>query len=126
MIDVFGLAGSLCSNVNPRTQALIRISTGSTDNADGTPNVQYETTIIEIEVQALTSEDLKQVENINQQADMRAVYLFGAAKALNRPLQIGGDILTFYGSDWLITQSLEDWGNNEWSKVVVTRQLPTP
>ncbi|MFT8720023.1 hypothetical protein [Acetobacter sp.] len=125
MIDVFGLAIPMCANVNPHTQAAIRVSTGNFENADGSPNTQYQTVFVDIEVQAVSSADLKQIENINQQEDMRSVYLFGAAKALNRPLQIGGDILTFYGSDWLIAQQLEEWGNGEWSKVLVVRQLPS-
>ncbi|MEE8663495.1 MAG: hypothetical protein SOH81_07940 [Acetobacter sp.] len=125
MIDVFGLAGALTGGVNPQTCVEMRISTGSTENDDGSPSLSYEIVSIPAEIQALSSEDLKQIQNISQQADMRAVYLFGAARALNRPLQIGGDVLIFYGSSWLVTQSLEEWGNNEWSKVLVTRQMDT-
>ena len=125
MIDVFGLAGNLCEAVNPHITASVRFSTGCTDNPDGTVTTQFDTATLEIEVQALSSEDLKQIEDINQQADMRAVYVLGAVRALMRPLQIGGDILTFYGSDWLVTQQLEEWGNGEWSKVAVTRQMPS-
>ena len=125
MIDVFGLAGSLTGEVNPQINATVRISTGSTENPDGSPCIQYDTADIVIEVQALTSQELQQIQNINQQADNRAVYVRGAAKALNRPLQANGDILTFYGSDWLVIQQLEEWGCGEWSKVAVTRQTPS-
>ncbi|MBO1325348.1 hypothetical protein K2X14_11585 [Acetobacter sp. TBRC 12305] len=124
-LDIFGAAGNICAPVNPHITATIRFSTGSTENPDGSPNPTYSTATVQIEVQALSSQDLQQVENISQQADMRAVYVRGAVNALNRPLQIGGDILTFYGSDWLVTQQLEDWGG-EWSKVLVTRQTQPP
>lgn len=123
MIDLFGIAGNICAPVNPHTQATLKASTGMTINDDGSITPQYTTAEVEIEVQALTSEDLKQVENINQQGDMRAVYVRGAVQAINRPLQTGGDLLIFYGSTWLVTQSLEEWGNGEWSKVLVTRQM---
>lgn len=125
MIDIFGIAGAACGNINPHISATLKGSTGSITNDDFSVTPQYTTATVEIEVQAVTSQDLQQVENINQQADMRAVYVRGAVKALSRPLQMGGDILTFYGSDWLVTQQLEEWGNGEWSKVLVTRQMPS-
>ncbi|CEF54623.1 hypothetical protein [Acetobacter ghanensis] len=125
MIDIFGAAGSLCAPINPHITGTLKGSTGSVTNDDFSVTPQYTTATVEIEVQAVSSQDLQQVENINQQADMRSVYVRGAVRALNRPLQIGGDILTFYGSDWLVTQQLEEWGNGEWSKVLVTRQMPT-
>lgn len=125
MIDIFGAAGNLCAPINPHITGTLKGSTGSITNDDFSVTPQYTTTTVEIEVQAVSSQDLQQVENINQQADMRAVYVRGAVKALSRPLQMGGDILTFYGSDWLVTQQLEEWGNGEWSKVLVTRQMPS-
>lgn len=125
MIDIFGAAGNLCAPINPHITGTLKGSTGSITNDDFSVTPQYTTTTVEIEVQAVSSQDLQQVENINQQADMRSVYVRGAVRALNRPLQIGGDILTFYDSDWLVTQQLEEWGNGEWSKVLVTRQMPS-
>ena len=125
MIDIFGVAGGLCAPINPHITGTIRGSTGSVTNDDGSVTPQYTTVSVEMEVQAVSSQDLQQIENINQQADMRSVYVRGAVRALNRPLQMGGDLLTFYGSDWLVTQQLEEWGDGEWSKVLVTRQMPT-
>lgn len=125
MIDIFGVAGGLCAPINPHITGTLKGSTGNVINDDGSVTPQYTTVSVEMEVQAVSSQDLRQIENINQQADMRSVYVRGAVRALNRPLQMGGDILTFYGSDWLVTQQLEEWGNGEWSKVLVTRQMPT-
>ncbi|GAA3686828.1 hypothetical protein [Acetobacter lovaniensis] len=125
MIDIFAPAGNLCAPINPHITGTLQGSTGNVINDDGSVTPQYTTVSVEMEVQAVSSQDLRQIENINQQADMRSVYVRGAVRALNRPLQMGGDILTFYGSDWLVTQQLEEWGNGEWSKVLVTRQMPT-
>ena len=124
-LNIFGAAGNVCVAVNPHIVVPIRFSTGSTDSLNGSPVLTYSTASVEVEIQAVSSEDLKQIENISQQADMRSVYVFGVLNALNRPLQVGGDILTFYGSDWLVTQQLEEWGDGEWTKVLVTRQITT-
>ncbi len=124
-LDIFGLAGNVTDTINARITAQIMYSTGFTTNADGSQAPAYNTADVQIEVEALSSEDLKQIETISQQADYRAVYVYGALNAINRALQIGGDMLVFFGAKWLVTQQLEDWGNGEWSKVVVTRQLNT-
>jgi hypothetical protein len=124
ILDVFGLAGNAITSINPQFSANILYSTGvSVVNDDGSQVPIYNSVSVMIEVQAASSEDLKQIETISQQGDYRVVYVYGALNALNRPLQIGGDKLQFYGSTWLVTQQLEDWGNGEWSKVVATRQI---
>ena len=125
MIDVFGLAGNATQSVNSFIPATLKASNGYTVNSDFSITPVDTDVRIWIEVQAVSSQDLLQIENINQQADMRAVYIKGGIKALNRPLQYGGDIINFYGSDWLVTQSLEEWGDAEWCKVLVTRQMPS-
>ncbi|MDE7547884.1 hypothetical protein PY793_07775 [Acetobacter fabarum] len=121
-MQIFALAGRLSGAVNPCVAATLLASTGSVTNPDGSQTPTYTALDLQIEVQAVAGEDLQQVQNIAQQADRRVVYLPAAARALNGALQCGGDILQFYGADWLITQSLEQWGEGEWSKVLVTRQ----
>ena len=121
-MQLFALAGRLGGGINPCVAATLLASTGSVTNPDGSQTPTYTARALQIEVQALAGEDLQQVQNIAQQADRRVVYVSAAAHALNRPLQCGGDILQFYGADWLVTQSLEEWGAGEWSKVLVTRQ----
>ncbi|MFT8675933.1 MAG: hypothetical protein ABF791_08710 [Acetobacter sp.] len=123
---MFSIAGRATAFVNAPITAVLRSSTGNLVQADGAVIPQYSQVTLQIEVQALSTQDLRQIDTISQQADMRAVYLNAPVRALNGPLQLGGDLLTFYGSDWLVTQVLEDWGNGEWVKVVVTRQDPAP
>ena len=125
-MQIFALAGRLSGTVNPCVAATLLSSTGSVTNPDGSQTPTYTTQVLQIEVQALAGEDLQQVQNIAQQADRRVVYLPAAGRALNGALQCGGDILQFYGANWLITQSLEEWGEGEWSKVLVTRQSSPP
>ena len=123
MINVFGIAGKLTVPVNPHLTAQLLIADGYEVADDYSTIPKHITLDIRIEVQAMSSSDLEQIENMNQQSDMRAVYIIGGIKALNRPLQYGGDKMVFYGSEWLVTQVLEEWGDGTWSKVAVTRQI---
>ena len=122
----FERAGRLTACANPPLMATLLASTGSSVNADGSQTPRYTATQleVEVEVQALGAQDLRQLGGLSQQADMRAVYARGVVRALDRPLQCGGDILQFYGSDWLVTQSLQEWGGGGWVKVLVTRPMP--
>ncbi|GBR56497.1 hypothetical protein [Gluconobacter sphaericus] len=126
MINVFGIANVATNAVNPPIVATLRVSAGETVNDDFSVTPTTIDLLCTIKVQALSTSDLQHVQNINQQSDMRAVYIAGGIKGLNRALQTGGDVLSFYGSDWLVTQVLEEWGYGRWSKLVVTRQTTSP
>lgn len=126
MLNVFAIAGNLTPIINPHITATLKISDGVEVTDDFSTRPKFIYMPIKCEVQALSTSDLKQIENINQQSDMRAVYIIGGIKALNRPLQCGGDIINFFGSDWLVTQQLEEWGDGSWTKVAVTRQINQP
>ncbi|MFT9364841.1 MAG: hypothetical protein ABF572_04785 [Gluconobacter sp.] len=122
MINVFGIANAATDVVNPPIQAILKVSDGETVNADFSVTPSTLEILVSIKVQALSASDLQHLQNINQSSDMRAVYLKGGIKGLNRALKTGGDILHFYGSDWLVTHVLEEWGYGQWSKLAVTRQ----
>lgn len=122
MIDVFGTASGVLGIVNPATTVTVVCFDGEYDNPDGSTSKQRFSLEVTADIQAVSSGDLEHVANLNQQSEMRAVYVRGGLKGLSRPLRVGGDILRFYGSDWLVTQPVEEWGYGEWSKVIVTRQ----
>lgn len=125
-IDLFGITRTLTDVVNPFFPATLKITDGTrlTDGFASVPN--FIDLSIMIDVQAVSTSDLAHVQNISQQSDLRTVYIMGGIKGLNRPLQTGGDVLSFYGSDWKVIQVLEEWGEAEWSKVVVSRQTFPP
>ena len=125
-LNLFGIAGRMTGAVNPCIPAALYASDGVQDTPSGEVVPKYTVARIWIEVQAVTAQDLQQVENLSQQGDMRGVYIRGGIKALNRPLQYGGDFIKFYNSYWKVTQSLEEWGDAEWCKVAVTRQISPP
>lgn len=123
MIDVFCVASSVLGEVNPMQSAVLRVSDGTAVADDYSATSLYRDIPVQIEVQALAGSDLQLLENIEQQSDMRAVYMQGAAHALNRPLDTGGDLLLFDSGIWRVTQVLEQWGADDWCKVAVTRQI---
>lgn len=126
-LNLYAMASPLVEMVNPLTDATLRRYVGNRQDDDFSTVPIYEEIAVQIDVQALSTSDLQFVENIQQQSDMRAVYLRGNAGALNRPLQQGGDLLVFDGAEWLITQVLEQWEGEQWRKVICTRQLgPRP
>ncbi|MBS1057167.1 hypothetical protein [Gluconobacter kondonii] len=122
MINVFAIANTATNPVNLPITAILRVSDGETVNSDFSVTPNTTDLLCTIKVQALSTSDLQRIQNITQQSDMRAVYIAGGIKGLNRALQTGGDVLHFYGSDWLVTQVLEEWGYGRWSKLAVTRQ----
>ncbi|MXV35961.1 MULTISPECIES: hypothetical protein [unclassified Saccharibacter] len=126
VLDLYDMALGLTTAVNPLIEGVLRRSIGPVRNPDYSVSDGYEDIPVQMEVQALSTSDLQLLDNLQQQSDARAVYLRGAANALNRPLQSGGDVLVFDGSEWLITQVLEEWGEDEWRKVIVTRQIAQP
>lgn len=123
ILDVFGIASGVLGEVNPMQDAVLRVSDGVTIAEDYSATSTYRDIPVQIEVQALAGGDLQLLENIEQQADMRTVYMRGATHALNRPLDTGGDLLLFNGGIWRVTQVLEQWGGDDWCKIAVTRQI---
>ena len=108
--------------VNADIVATLYRSTGSTVVADFSQAPTYAPPVqVCIQVQALTGHDLKQIDLINQQGILRAVYLPGEWAGLIRADQKGGDKMVFNGHTWLITQVLENWPG--WTKVVACQQI---
>jgi len=85
------------------------------------------------QVQALSSGDIRQLDALNIQGAQKAIYLNGAALAISRIKQTGGDLIVFpdgtlpEGNTWLVLASLEQWGQT-WCKCAVSLQddIPDP
>ncbi len=88
--------------------------------------------VIPGQVQALSSETLRQASGLNLQGSLCAIYFKGDIEGLVRPLMKGGDLITFpNGSTWLVVIALENWGATDstdlWSKVAAQLQsAPAP
>lgn len=124
LMDIFSLASSLTSTLNPLQNATFRHMSGTTQAANYSLQAVYEDHPTLIDIHPTPSGMLQLLDDITQQNESRLIYMRGTAHTLSRPLQCGGDSLIFEGSEWLITKILEQWGANEWCKLIVTRQIP--
>ena len=121
-MNMHGLVAPYVGVVNPRVLGTIQVSTGNTTNADFSRSPTYTTyTNVLMQVQALSNQDLKQLEGLNLQGNMKAIYITGPVDGVVRATSKGGDLITLPdGSVWLVTIVLEDWP--DWTKVAVTQQ----
>lgn len=113
------VSGAIAS-VNPFVNATLRQSTGYTTNADFTRAPTYTDTVMRIQVQALSNQELLHVEGLNLQGNKTAVYLGGRWNGIVRAGKQGGDVLKFHGKVWLVVIVLEDWP--QWTKLAVVEQ----
>lgn len=121
-MDLLSITAGVIDAVNPRTPMTVQISTGSTIGSDGAPIPTYNTlTGVMGEVQPMTFKDLKQLDGLNIQGSLKAIYLEGHINGIVRSKNKGGDLVTdAAGNVWLVHQVLEFWP--DWCKVAVTLQ----
>lgn len=123
-MDLRALANSVSSTINPNEIVTLLSSDGfDVDPATARQVPRY--TLPRrgpAQVQALDNSDLKQIDGLNIQGDIRAIYLRGVLAGVIRPDQIGGDIIKrgFPEETWLVVKVLETWPT--WSKAVIVRQ----
>lgn len=122
-MDLRGLANSISRTVNPNEIVTILRSTGFTIGSGARQIPTYADPISgPAQIQALDSDDIKQLDGLNIQGVIRAIYLRGSLAGVIRPDQIGGDIVKRKNGTelWLITKVLETWPN--WTKAVIILQ----
>lgn len=122
-MNLSAIASGVTSSIAPLRTITVLVSNGSTTQLDGTQVPNTIAVSVQGQVQALSSGDLEQVENISQQANMRTVYMPGNLPGIDRTHQWGGDRLQFDGDTWLVTQMAEAWPG--WCRLIVVRQLPS-
>ena len=121
-MNLHGLVSGSIAAVNPMTAVTYQISTGYVAMASGKREPVYSTPITEsMQVQQLSTSDLKLIENKNITGVTRKVYLTGQLNTINRAGQLGGDKLVFDSQNWLVVHVLEQFP--EWSCVVVKQQV---
>jgi hypothetical protein len=125
-VNLHGIVAPIIAAVNPMTTATVKYSTGWTKDPETyEPVPTYDVVPGQrIQVQALTGDDLAQVQGLNLQGVVRAIYLYGDTQGVVRPSQKGGDLIIFNGQTWLTATVLETWP--DWSKVAATLQMDAP
>ena len=121
-MNLNAIVEGLTAAVNPRLSCVLSQSTGNTINADYTQTPTYSVSTVNVQVQALTADDLKKLDGLNIQGRQQKIYLNGDWESLERSVQRGGDTLTMPdGSVWLLTKVLEYWPNY-WTSAAITLQ----
>lgn len=120
------LANSMTQAVNPNIPVTVSVSNGYTIDPltlRQVPNiVSYEA---EGNVQALDGDDLKQMNFLNIEGTIRAVYLYGSVSGVIRPDSTSSSKLSFASNEsgiikvreWNVFKVLETWP--DWCKVAV-------
>jgi hypothetical protein len=124
MVNLRSIANRATSTINPNITATLRACTGyGTDDAGRQTPAYAPPAPVTLQAQALTKRDIEHLAGLNLSNAERAVYCNTQLSGVDRTINSGGDLLTFEGADWLVTQVLEDWSPTAgWCKVALTRQ----
>lgn len=123
-----GIVNNVTQTVNSNISVNLLRSSGYTIGAGArqVPSYSAPESLL-AQVQALDSDDLKQIDGLNIQGTLRSIYIYGVMLGVVRPNQTGGDIVEitdmpgFVGTrKWLVTKVLESWP--DWSKAVIVLQ----
>jgi hypothetical protein len=120
-MDLRGIANGVTSTVNPNTTVTVRRSTGYTIGAGRKQVPTYADPVTGPgQIQALDANDIKQLDGLNIQGTIRAIYLRGVLAGVVRPDGTGGDIVEIGGQTWLVVKVLEGWPT--WTKAAICLQ----
>ena len=122
-MDLRSCANGISSAINPNEIVTVLVSTGYTIGAGAKQTPAYAAPVSgPAQVQALDSADLKQLDGLNIQGALRAIYFRGELAGVVRPKQTGGDIVKRKNNTetWLIVKVLETWPT--WTKAVIVLQ----
>lgn len=127
-LNLHGMVRGVITAVNSDITGTLRRSTGYTTAPNGTRTPTYSDTTGRIQVQALSSTELKHVNDLNIQGVIRKVYLYGDWGGPIRADATGGDLLVFPrvkggpNATWKIVTTFETWTDSGWCAVGVVLQ----
>lgn len=120
-MNLAAIANSAITVINENQIVLLSVSTGYDTTPDGTRVPTYNNQSVQAQIQALSGRDLRQIEGLNLNGTLRAIYLYGDVEATVRAMQKGGDVITDTSNNqWLVVQVLETWP--DWCKCVIVLQ----
>lgn len=120
-MDLRGIANGVTTTVNPNKTVTVLRSTGYTVGAGRKQVPSYAAPVSGPgQIQALDANDIKQLDGLNIQGTIRAIYLRGALAGVVRPDGTGGDLVQIDGQNWLVVKVLEGWPT--WTKAAIVLQ----
>ena len=125
-MNLRGIANRATQAINPNTSITAFVPDGYTIDPATLHQIPKFTKVRGSgNVQALDGDDLKQIDMINVQGTLRAVYLYGELAGIVRPDQQPNAVLQFThagtSGKWGVFKVLETWQN--WCKVAVVYQV---
>lgn len=127
-MNLRSIANAAIQSINPNIPVIVYVPNGYTVDPDTLRQIPAFITQTGFgNVQALDGDDLAQVDKLNIQGTIRAVYLYGAVAGVIRPDGQPSAVLEFahggVSGKWGVFKVLEMWQN--WCKVAVVYQEAT-
>lgn len=124
-MNLHEIASSAINAINPFVEITITPRSGYTVNDYGetvvTEGSGYK---IKADVQPISSEDIKFINNYNESTIYKAFWVSANAFGVNRPMARAGDEVTYAGKTYYVTSMPEDWYETVgWSHFVGALQL---
>jgi hypothetical protein len=120
-MNLRSLANRVTRSINDNIAVTVLASNGYTIGAGNKQIPAYADPVSGYgQLQALDAQELKQLDGLNIQGKIRAIYLYGALSAVIRPDSKGGDIIQIEGKNWLVVKVLEGWA--QWTKCAIQYQ----
>lgn len=124
-MDLRGIANCVSSTVNPNMSVTVLRSTGFTVGAGRKQVPSYAPSVTgPANIQALDGNDLKQLDGLNIQGTIKAIFLRGVLAGVVRPDSKGGDLIEIgsgpFTGTWLVVKVLEGWAT--WTKAAIVLQ----
>lgn len=122
-MDLRGIVNGVTTVVNPNEIVTVLRSNGFTIGAGAKQVPKYAAPVSgPAQLQALDADDIKQLDGLNIQGTIRAIYLRGSLAGVVRPNQTGGDLVKRKdgAETWLVVQVLESWP--DWTKAAIVLQ----
>jgi hypothetical protein len=126
-MNLRGLANSATRRANPNQTITWKRATGViTQDAAYARTPQYETVVLEAQVQAIDGEGLRRAEVLGISGIMRTVFIYGNMHGIVRTDMKGGDLLSFpelpgeADKSWKIFDQVMNWSG--WSSAHVVLQ----
>lgn len=123
-LNLHGMANPVIQSVLENINVTLKRYSGIVQNDYFERVPSYNTSTVSMSVQALSSEQLRTMNNLNIQGEMYSVISPIELRGASRVDALGGDILTFKNADWLVVHIDETYPDH--CKAVVQKQLTQP
>jgi len=120
-MNLHGIATRATATVNKPVEVTIRRSAGYVIGPGRKQVPAYDEPVVgTAKIQALDGKDLKQLDGLNIEGTLRAIYLQGNLAGVIRPESKGGDLIYIGTQEWLVVKVLETWPT--WTKCAIALQ----